>query len=164
MTTPFKTWHSIQIGDRFTDDKGPETILFKDKCAFGGQATDLLAKLVSAPSRKVNLVRVTPRQLGCSTHPTYEEICQCAENRGLHKSPAQTGFRLAQKLKRLRRNQRYIVGMEAVMTTNYTNEVFCLEPNDQRFGATRTLTTVHVGEIDKTFDPDVPWVFEKPSK
>lgn len=129
-SVPFhaKVWKTIKLG------AGPKTAGDFRKAIkaagmkIGERANDILGKSAfSGTEQKVDLVVVTPKELGFSGNATFQDICSRAIQLGYEPCPAKVGPQLRLQNTDQPKDERLVVAMEPIADSSGRLSVFVVE-------------------------------------
>lgn len=96
---PFKVWRSVTIGtydNPFALGNVIEGLRYLTiPPTHPSDTIDLGEIAINKMMEKIDLVMVTPAELGFEENPTFSDICKRLEDFGLQPCPQETGFQLA---------------------------------------------------------------------
>lgn len=129
----FPMWKTIKLGTGIKDAAGFRTAIGDAKMRIGDWANDILgmpAFKVSEVEQSIDLVLVTPKELGFKGNATYKDICAKAKELGLELCPNEVGLQLRLQYTDQPMNERVVVAMEPITGSDGDLDVFGVAHDD----------------------------------
>lgn len=129
----FPTWKIIKLGTGIKDATGFCTAIGDAKMRIGDWANDILGKpafKVSDTEQDVDLVVVTPKELGFNGNATYKDICAKANELGLDLCPNEVGPQLRLQYTDQPKDEWLLIAMEAIAGSDGYLVVFLVGHGD----------------------------------
>ena len=155
----FRVWKTIKLGLRKSPEEYRKSL--KDgKYRIGDYANQILDKIpISQEEVKVDLVRLTGRELGFKESVRRDVIYNRALECGLQKCPGEVGPVLREQYSDQQNGEWVLIGMEPITDSDGNLDVFSVRRNDSGL-----WLFSYWGSPDGFWGPDYLWVFVRPRK
>lgn len=161
-TTGLKVWKTIKLGTGLKTADGFRKALVDGGSRIANSANQMFRKRVftaSKTERELDLVNVSPRDLGFKKQTTYKKVCAKAKKIGLELCPSEVGPQLCLQYKDQPKGEWLVIGMKVFVEPQGGLWVFTVEyfRDDRWF----TCCCVNLGIA---FGPHDRFIFVRPRK